>query len=145
MYNLFSILFIRTKKHWKNYNKLFIYMELNYLYHYKAKVIDVYDGDTVRLEVQLGFGLTWRGVDNKGLKIRLFGINTPEVRGKERPEGLISRDRLREQILGKHITLKTIRDKTGKYGRYLGVLIKEDGTNMNEWLVSEGLAERREY
>lgn len=120
-------------------------MELNYLYHYRAKVIDVYDGDTVRLEVQLGFGLTWKGEDNRGLQIRLFGINTPEVRGKERPDGLISRDRLREQILGKEITLQTIRDKTGKYGRYLGVLIKEDGTNINDWLVSEGLAEKRDY
>jgi hypothetical protein len=44
-------------------------MELNYLYHYKAKVIDVYDGDTVRLEVQLGFGLTWKGEDNRVYKL----------------------------------------------------------------------------
>jgi micrococcal nuclease len=120
-------------------------MNDSYLHHYKAKVLEVYDGDTVRLEIDLGFGMTWRGSDGRGVQIRLFGLNTPEVRGSEREQGLISRDRLREQILDKYITLKTIRDKTGKYGRYLGILLKEDGTNLNEWLISEGLAERREY
>jgi micrococcal nuclease len=116
-----------------------------YLYHYKVKVLSVYDGDTIRVELDFGFGLIWRGSDGKGVQIRLYGINTPEVRGEEREQGLVSRDRLREQILGKTVTLKTVKDKTGKYGRYLGYIIKEDGTNINEWLVSEGLAERRDY
>ena len=116
-----------------------------YLYHYRAKVLSVYDGDTIRVELSLGFGVKWRGGDGKGVPIRLFGIDTPEVRGEERPEGLIARDRLREEILDKEITLKTIKDDTGKYGRYLGIIIKDDGTNINEWLISEGLAERAEY
>ena len=120
-------------------------MDNNYLHHYKAKVLDVYDGDTVRVEIDLGFGMSWKGSDGRGISIRLYGLNTPEVRGSEREQGLISRDRLREQILDQYITLKTIKDKTGKYGRYLGILIKKDGTNLNEWLISEGLAERREY
>lgn len=116
-----------------------------YLYHYRVNVLDVYDGDTVRVEIDFGFGMSWRGSDGRGVQIRLYGINTPEVRGEERERGLISRDRLREEILGKSVTLKTVKDKTGKYGRYLGYIIKEDGTNINEWLVSEGLAEYKEY
>jgi len=112
----------------------------NYLYHYKVKVLEVYDGDTIKVELNLGFGLIWRGSKNRGVEIRLFGLNAPEVRGSDRKKGLISRDKLREQILGKEITLKTIKDNKEKYGRYLGIIIKEDGTNINEWLISEGLA-----
>ena len=77
--------------------------------------------------------------------IRLFGINTPEVRGEERPEGLTSRDRLRELVLGKEVTLITVKDKKGKYGRYLGTLYIDgpDGQllDVNQLLVDEGLAE----
>lgn len=117
-----------------------------YLYHYRCKVTDVYDGDTIRVIIDLGFGFKWHGVDSKeGMSIRLYGIDTPELRGDERERGLMVRDRLREEILGKEITLKTIKDKTGKYGRYLGVIIKDDGTNINEWLVTEGLAKRLIY
>lgn len=128
-----------------NYNvPKFDFVE-EFLYHYRVKVLDVYDGDTIRVEIDFGFGMTWKGGDNRGLPIRLYGIDTPEVRGEEREDGLVSRDRLRDEILGKTVTLKTIKDKTGKYGRYLGIIIKGDGTNINEWLVTEGLAERREY
>ncbi len=46
------------------------------MYEYKAKIIEVYDGDTFTFEVDLGFSITVKE------KIRLAGINTPEVRGK---------------------------------------------------------------
>ena len=55
-------------------------------YFYKAKIISVYDGDTVTAVMDLGFNIT-----NK-IKIRLHGINAPEIRGKKRPEGLKSKD-----------------------------------------------------
>lgn len=116
----------------------------NNLYHYKAKVISIYDGDTIRVEIDLGFGLKWCGVDGKGVSIRLAGINAPEVRGEERESGLISRDFLRNLILEKEITLKTIKDATEKYGRYLGIILFE-GLNVNEHLVKEGLAVKATY
>ena len=106
---------------------------------YAAHVDKVYDGDTITCSIDLGFGI----VMNKQ-KIRLFGINTPEVRGSEREQGLISRDRLRERILDKDILLKTIRDKKGKYGRYLGIVLL-DGENINDWLVEQGLAKTANY
>ena len=52
-------------------------------------------------------------------KLRLHRINASELRGKERPKGILSRDFLREKIDGKEITIETIKDKKGKYGRYL--------------------------
>lgn len=112
--------------------------KLNNMYEYKAKVIKVYDGDTITVLIELGFGVTFKE------KVRLYGINTPEIRGKERPDGLISRDRLRERILDKDVIIKTLKDKKGKYGRYIAEVYLEE-ENINNWLVSEGLAERRDY
>lgn len=117
----------------------------NYLYHYKAKVLEIYDADTIRVEINLGFGLIWRGPDNRGVEIRLFGLNAPEMKGLEKNNGIISRDRLREEILNKEITIKTIKDSKEKYGRFLGIIIKDDGTNINEWLIKEGLAIKKDY
>ena len=63
------------------------------MYEYRAFVRKVYDGDTVTVDIDLGFDVVL-----KGQKIRLVRINAPEVRGKERPEGLKSRDALRNKI-----------------------------------------------
>ena len=104
------------------------------MYEYKATVTKVYDGDTITVDINLGFGILL-----KKQKIRLLGINTPEVRGKNRPEGIISRDALRARILGKIVTIKTHKDKKGKYGRWLGEVFMEE-ENINQWLLKEGYA-----
>ncbi|MFQ5584401.1 MAG: thermonuclease family protein [Calditrichia bacterium] len=117
-------------------------MELS-LYRYKANVVSVYDGDTVRVDIDLGLK-TW--VKNES--IRLARINAPELRGDERPEGILSRDFLREQILGKEIILETIKDSKGKYGRYIGEIWLEtngEWKNINDLLVSSGYAQYAEY
>lgn len=106
------------------------------LYNYKAKIISVYDGDTVRMDISLGFN-NWL----LNQSVRLFGINTPEIRGSQKLDGLISRDRLRDLIDGKEIILESHKDKTGKFGRILGTIYL-DGVNINELLVREGLAVR---
>ncbi len=52
-------------------------------YNYKVKkVVNVYDGDTITVDIDLGFNMV---MCNQ--KLRLYGINTPEVRGEEREEG----------------------------------------------------------
>ena len=71
--------------------------------------------------------------------LRLYGINTPEVRGESKEEGKRVRDILRQRILGKIITIKTKKDKKGKYGRWLATII-HDGENLNEWLLTEKFA-----
>lgn len=109
------------------------------LYHYRAKIVAVYDGDTVTADIDLGFHVWLRGE-----KLRLIRINAPEVRGPERPQGLKSRDALRRHILGKKVIVETIKDRKGKYGRYLAeIWLGEE--NVNDWLVSQGLAEYHEY
>ena len=115
------------------------------LYTYRATITGVYDGDTVTADIDLGFHIWIRGE-----KLRLSRIDAPEVRGEERPQGLISRDWLREKIDGKKVIIKTLKSKTsdydqkGKYGRYLAEIYL-DGENINDALVENGLAKYREY
>ena len=71
-------------------------------------------------------------------------MNTPEVRGEEKEQGIISRDKLREKILGKEILLKSIKDKKGKYGRYLGIVFLGE-ENINDWLIENNLGVKAEY
>ena len=109
------------------------------LYNYRANVVGIYDGDSVTLDIDLGLGI-W----SKGQKCRLSGIDTPEIRGEERIEGLKSKQRLCELILGKQVAVETARDKTGKYGRWLVTIWNLDDelgwVNINELLLSEGYA-----
>jgi len=112
-------------------------------YTYNAKVIKVYDGDTFTVNIDLGFYLVW----NEQV-IRLARVNTPEVRGAEREEGLKVRDIVRDLILDKEVTIKTIKDKKGKYGRYLAEIEFEDDNgnliNLSNYLLENGLAEEFE-
>lgn len=108
-------------------------------YVYNSYITDIYDGDTITATIDCGFG-----VKLEKQKIRLYGIDTPEVRGSEKEEGRKVRDILREKILEKNVILKTIKDKKGKYGRYLGIVFL-DGENINDWLVKNGHAVIAEY
>ena len=114
------------------------------LYHYRATVTDVYDGDTCTVDIDLGLN-TWV----RGEKLRLYRINAPELRGVERPEGLKSRDFLREKIEGQKVIIQTIKDQREKFGRYLAEiwLPLEEGEpiNINDWLVKEGFAIYKDY
>jgi len=89
------------------------------MYTYKALVIKAYDADTITVALDLGFKISLTE------KLRLYGINAPEVRGKERELGLISRDRLREKIVGKEVVIKTQKDKKGKFDQVKEVSEKE--------------------
>ncbi len=104
------------------------------MYHYKAHIKDVYDGDTVTAVVDLGF------LHYQEMKLRLYGIDTPELRGDEREQGIIVRDILREKILDKDVEIHSYKDKQGKYGRYLATIMLE-GEDINQWLVDNGHAE----
>ncbi len=112
---------------------------MDVLYHYRTLVAGVYDGDSITVDIDLGLGV-W--MTNQ--KIRLANINTPELRGDEREDGLVARDWLRDKILGEEIILRTIKDKKGKYGRWLGEIWHEE-VNINEQLVELGMAKEVEY
>jgi len=113
------------------------------LFHYTARVQSVYDGDTCRVDIDLGLGIWIRNE-----KLRLVRINAPEMTGPEKPAGTESRDFLRELIDGKEIIIETVKDRRGKYGRYLAEIWIQQGEcwiNVNDELVEKGLAQYKEY
>jgi micrococcal nuclease len=111
------------------------------MYEYKAHVTGVYDAYTITVNIDLGFGI-WTFKQ----KIRLFGIDAPEMRGPERNDGTVSRDWLRDKILDQEIVLKTKKDKTGKFGRWIGdVYLPGESKSLNDQMVDLGLAEVADY
>ena len=101
-------------------------------YIYKATIESIYDGDTITCTVDCGFG-----VKLTKQKFRLFGINCPEMRGENKIKGKESRDALRAKLADKKILIKTVKDKKGKYGRYLGIIYLGE-ENINDWIVENG-------
>jgi len=112
------------------------------MYEYRAKVLKVIDGDTVDVDIDLGFGV-WL----KDERVRIMGIDTPESRTRDKVEkkfGLAAKARLKE-LLGATPILKTQvgkggEDMKGKFGRILGDFLTEDGKKCGELLVKEGHA-----
>ena len=112
------------------------------MYEYRAKVIKVVDGDTVDVDIDLGFGV-WL----KDERVRIMGIDTPESRTRDKVEkkfGLAAKARLKE-LLGATPILKTQvgkggEDMKGKFGRILGDFLTEDGKKCGELLIKEGHA-----
>ena len=110
------------------------------MYEYNFEVVKIIDGDTVDVNLDLGFSVIL-----KKQRIRLYGINTPESRTRdlvEKKYGLAAKARLRELLTdAETLTLKTEIDKKArvKYGRILGTLYADD-KNINDTLVKEGLA-----
>lgn len=92
------------------------------MYEYRTKLVKVVDGDTVDVDIDLGFGV-WL----KDERVRIMGIDTPESRTRDKVEkvfGLAAKNRLKE-LLGKTPVLKTQvskdgEDMKGKFGRILG-------------------------
>ena len=114
------------------------------LYVRRAKIVRLVDGDTVDVDIDLGMAITTRQ------RLRLFGINTPEVRGPEKASGHAATQHLADLLVEfRHegewdIVVQPYKDKKGKYGRYLADLIgvEEDGNpvNLNERMVADGHA-----
>ena len=98
------------------------------MWTYRAKVIRVVDGDTVDVDIDLGFGI-WQ----KNERVRIMGIDTPESRTRNKVEkkfGLAAKAKL-QSLLGKDTVLKTTINKKGvdmkgKFGRVLGDFLIED-------------------
>jgi len=107
------------------------------MYEYNCKIVRVIDGDSILVDIDLGFG-TWRC----GESIRLFGVDCPECRSrdpKEKAAGLAAKEFVKGLLHdGGTYTLAT--KEKGKFGRYLGVIMLGDKTSVNAALVSEHLA-----
>lgn len=104
------------------------------IFQYNATVVRLIDGDTLELDIDLGFKLTFRQI------VKLYGINAPEV---NTPEGKTTLARLIALIpYNTKVTIGTIKDKKDKFGRYLGIIHLSD-LNIAVQLIHEGLA--KEY
>jgi micrococcal nuclease len=95
------------------------------MYKYRCKVLRVVDGDTVDVDIDLGFGI-WVHRE----RIRVMGIDTPESRTRDLTEkafGLAAKEFVKSLMpIGSSQIIKTQKDKTGKFGRVLGDFIIED-------------------
>lgn len=109
---------------------------------YEVKILKVIDGDTVDVDIDLGFGITLRDE-----RVRIMGIDTPESRTSDPVEkafGLAAKERLIE-LLEEESILITVDDKKGedmkgKFGRILGDFRTIDGRKVTEVLIEEGHA-----
>jgi micrococcal nuclease len=98
-----------------------------------AKVIKVYDGDTITIG-------TIMNKNNYKFQVRLNRLDTPELKTKnetEKKAGLLVRDKLIDKILNQIITINII--KYDKYGRLLAEIYLNN-ENINDWLLNNKYA-----
>jgi len=129
------------------------------MYQYRAIIQKVVDGDTIEINIDLGLS-TW--IHNE--KLRLYGIDTPEVYGVKKGSAEWERGNLASEFVKKYLVeksdviIETIKDKREKYGRYLamvyikidqGILAGLTGIRsigdfycLNDILVAKGLAKK---
>ena len=122
------------------------------MYEYRVNLIRVYDGDTIFIDIDLGFH-AWlhatqdpEATEDHGS--RLARINAPElyviVNGHKQlnPPGVASRDALSGYLAGKALTIQSLRLE--KFGRFL-IELFADGENVNDLLVTGGFAVYQAY
>lgn len=118
------------------------------MYEYRCKILKVVDGDTVDVDIELGFGIVLTDE-----RVRIMGIDTPESRTSDKVEdifGEAAKARVKELLgNGEYAILKTEvnkdgEDMKGKFGRVLGDFIVEEWEGqpklLTEILIEEGHA-----
>jgi len=111
------------------------------MYEYKCKVTRVVDGDTVDIDIDLGFGV-WLHKE----RVRIYGIDTPESRTRDLEEkkfGLMAKEFVKKFVKGdkrnikSNIILRTQKyDAKGKFGRILGDIIV-DNKSLSDTMIQE--------
>jgi len=109
------------------------------MYEYKATVKRVIDGDSIVLDIDLGFYIAMNET-----KIRLYGLDTPEMNSDDpllRLQAVLATRYLYDNLpVGSKVIIKTILDKREKYGRLLATIFTKEGLNINEGLLENKLA-----
>ena len=105
------------------------------MYEYKCKITRVVDGDTVDVDIDLGFGC-WLHKE----RVRIYGIDTPESRTRDKEEkkyGLMAKEFVKQFVKGDSIKLTTQKyDAKGKFGRILGDIIV-DNKSLSDTMIQE--------
>lgn len=111
------------------------------MYEYRVKMLRIVDGDTVDVDIDLGFGVWLRKE-----RVRIMGIDTPESRTRDKVEkkfGLAAKAWVKGLMpVGSHQILKTEiakdgEDKKGKFGRILGDFLIDD-VRMTDMMIEAG-------
>ena len=111
------------------------------MYEYRCKIDRVVDGDTVDVDIDLGFGIWLRKE-----RVRLHGIDTPESRTRDLEEkkyGLAAKSYVQSFLpVGSMQTLRTTKDDKGKFGRILGEFVVYDtvtdsSRTLNQIMIDE--------
>jgi micrococcal nuclease len=108
--------------------------------YYVKKVNKVVDGDTIDVEIDLGFDISFSS------RVRLAGIDTPESRTTDKAEkalGLEAKAYVKAQIdSAKTVVIKTEKmDSSEKYGRILGwVFLDNSSVSLNQKMIDDGYA-----
>ena len=111
------------------------------MYEYRVKKVHkVVDGDTIDVDIDLGFSVSFFS------RVRLAGIDTPESRttdAKEKALGLEVKEKIKKELAAaKDVVIKTEKpDSSEKYGRILGwVFLDGADVSLNQKLINEGYA-----
>lgn len=109
------------------------------MHEYRCKVVKIIDGDTVDVDIDLGFGVWMRKQ-----RIRMYGIDTPESRTRDLEEkkyGLAAKKFLTSMLDDKGgIILKTHKDGKGKFGRILGEMWRTSDfadQSINDYMIDK--------
>ena len=116
------------------------------MYTYRAKLVKVIDGDTIKCDIDLGFNM-WK----KNINVRFAGINAPETRTRDKVEkakGLAAKAEVQRLMDESHDLILFVHE-LGKYGRPIADIEILTGDlellNVNKHLVENGFAELKEY
>mgnify|MGYP000453832910 CR=1 FL=1 len=98
------------------------------MYEYKVKVVKVVDGDTVDVDIDLGFGMVY-----KKQRVRMVGIDTPESRTRDKVEKLFGKASKKhlKKLLEECETISLVSHDKGKFGRILGTLYAHSETKVD--------------
>ena len=107
------------------------------MYEYNCRVVKVIDGDTVDVDIDLGFDV-WL----KKQRIRLFGVDTPESRTRDLEEkkyGIRAKNFVKGRLpIGSRQVLRTkLDDSRGKFGRILGEFVIENNSHKEDTTLNQ--------
>jgi micrococcal nuclease len=109
------------------------------MYQYRAKVNRIIDGDSIVLDIDLGFDI-W--MNNQS--IRIYGIDTPESRTRdldEKARGLMAKKHVEDLLpVGEIVAVNTYKDQGGKFGRILAKITNIEGVDVGLSLLENHLA-----
>lgn len=114
------------------------------MFKYNVKIVKIIDGDTAKVDIDLGFDV-WLKNEN----IRFYGIDAPESRTRDPIEkfyGLLAKEEVKKLLpIGSTQKMESTKFKSGKFGRILGIFFlydseKKDWFTLNNYLIENNLA-----